>query len=237
MRLLALLFLLVCPSLPALAAEAVAGDVLKLEDGRMVRLLGIKAAGEAAPGRLQALIENQPLILEGGAPDRYGRVAADVYAQGAGDKIWLQGAMLQAGLAFVYPPTGTEPHLGDLLKLEREARQAGRGVWGDAAYADWPAEKPGLGYGRFAFVRGKVVKAERVKNMIYLNFGDDWRTDFTIAIAAHDLRFFRTTGIDPLAYGGKTVRVRGWVKRNFGPMITVTHPAQIETLGESPVKP
>jgi micrococcal nuclease len=232
-----LLFFLLPPA--AMAAGALSGDEIRLDDGRTVRLLGIKASGDAAQAFLQSLIEHKSLLLESSGADRYGRVAADVYVQqDKAGKIWLQGELLHAGLAFVYPPTGAEPHLGDLLKLEREARQAGRGQWGETALADLPASNPGkIRYGRFAFVRGKVVKAERIKNMVYLNFGDDWRSDFTVAIAAHDLRLFSKEGIDPLAYGGKTIRARGWVKRNFGPMITVTHPAQIEVLSEAAAMP
>jgi micrococcal nuclease len=236
MRLFAFLLLFCFLPPAASAAEALSGDEIRLDDGRTVRLLGIKASSGEARAFLQSLIGHKSLLLESAGSDRYGRVAADAYAQP--EKTWLQGELLRAGLAFVYPPTGTEPHLADLLKLEREARHAKRGQWGEAALADLPASNPGkIRYGRFAFVQGKVVKAERIKNMVYLNFGEDWRTDFTIAIAAHDLRLFRKAGIDPVAYGGKTIRARGWVKRNFGPMITVTHPAQIETLGEAGATP
>jgi len=228
MLFLALCFLPITVS----AADAVSGEVIRLEDGREVRLIGIKADSDAAKTRLQSLINGKKFLLESAGNDRYGRVAADVYA--GTDKIWLQGALLRDGLSFVYPPTGSEPHLDDLLKAEHEARQAKRGIWAKAAYADLPAaEEDKIHYGSFAFVSGKVVKAERIKNFVYLNFGSDWRTDFTVAIAAHDLHFFRKADRDPLELEGKTIRVRGWVKRNFGPMITVTHPAQMEVLAES----
>jgi micrococcal nuclease len=236
MRFLAILAFLLFLPLPAIAAEALSGDTIKFDDGRIVRLTGIKspahALGDQARAYLQSLITDRVLNVENATQDRYGRIAGDVTA--VADKsaaTWLQGEMLRAGLAFVYPPTGDEPRLDDLLKLEHTARQAKQGIWNDPAYADEAAEPPGMGYGRFAFVSGKVVKAERVKNKLYLNFGEDWRTDFTIAVAAHDLHLFRKAGIDPLDYQNKIIRVRGWIKRDFGPMITVTHPSQIEILG------
>jgi hypothetical protein len=239
MRFAVFFFFLCLVPLPSMAAEAVSGDEIKFDDGKIVRLLGIKAADDQAQTTLQALIEHQELIVENGALDRYGRIAADIYAPPeTGQKVLIQGALLQAGLAFVYPPTGTEPHLAELYKLETTARRTRHGIWSEAAYADLPAnEEKKIPYGKFAFVSGKVMKAERIKNMFYLNFGEDWRTDFTIAIAAHDLRLFRKADIDPDTYKGKTVRVRGWVKRNFGPMIMATHPSQIEVLGETPAKP
>ena len=46
----------------------------------------------------------------------------------------------------------------------------------------------------------------------YLNFGADWRKDFTVTIAPQDLKSFTAAGIDPRGYSGKMVRVRGWVQ-------------------------
>lgn len=238
MRLALLILLCVLPHL-ASAAEALSGDTIRLDDNRILRLQGIKAAGDSARDTLQSLIAGKKLGMEGATPDRYGRIAADVYAlTDKGEKIWLQAELLGRGLAFIYPPTGGEPHLADLFQAEKDARAAHKSIWGDAGYADLPADKPNaIRYGRFAFVSGKVVKAERVKNKFYLNFGDDWKKDFTVSIAAHDLHVFRKAGIEPESYAGKTVRVRGWVIRDFGPMMTVTHPAQIEVLGEPPPIP
>ena len=238
MRFLPILILTLLWTSPLWAAETVTGDTIKMDDGRIVRLLGIKSEAETAKPALQSLIDHQDVILESANTDRYGRIAADVYVTSAKNgKIWLQGELLKQGLAFVFPPTGSEPHLDELLKLEQGARKRKLGLWSNQAYADLPADKPdAIAYGHFAFVRGKVVKVERIKNILYLNFGADWHTDFTIVIAAHDLRLFKRAGIDPLDYQGKSVRVRGWVKRTFGPMISVTHPAQIEMLGEASPK-
>ncbi len=209
-------------------AKAISGDEIALADGRTLHLAGITAPN--AKGALQSLIDNRTLAFEAGDADRYGRIPAQVYAQDAKGKIWLQGELLRQGLAFVYPPAGDEPRLGEMRTLEKKARAMKKGIWADPAYADIPAEKAGKFYGRFAFVGGRVVDAAREKNMVYLNFGADWHTDFTIAIAAHDLRAFARANIDPLTLKGKTIRVRGWIKKNFGPMITVTDPGQIEVL-------
>ena len=54
-----------------------------------------------------------------------------------------------------------------------------------------PADKAEGREGHFAFVSGLVLDAARVKNKVYLNFGADWREDFTIVIVAHDLAAFR----------------------------------------------
>jgi micrococcal nuclease len=216
----------------AAAAKIVSGDEIVLNDGRDVRLEGIKApASDQAHEKMQALIGEHPVIIENFSLDRYGRTAAQVYAQpDKGDKIWLQGEMLRAGFAFVYPPTGDEARLDEMLKTEDEARQAKRGIWGEKVYADIPAAKAKYHIGHFAFVSGTVLDAKRIKDKVYLHFGNDWREDFTIAIAARDLRNFRKAGIDPLSYQGKTIRVRGWIKRDYGPMVMVMTPLQIEEI-------
>lgn len=76
--------------------------------------------------------------------------------------------MLKAHLAFLYSPIGFETNLADMQN------------------------------GSFAFVSVKVLKAERVKNKFYLNFSEDWGADFTVAIAAHDLKNFRKNNVDPV---------------------------------------
>ena len=74
--------------------------------------------------------------------------------------------------------------------------------------------------------RGDFVA--EVRGRIYLNFGDDWRRDFTVRIAPRDKRAFARAGLDLLALEGRTIRVRGWIKWRDGPMIDATHPEQIE---------
>ncbi|MCW8951924.1 MAG: thermonuclease family protein, partial [Rhodospirillales bacterium] len=80
----------------------------------------------------------------------------------------------------------------------------------------------------FQLVEGRVVDTANVKGTVYLNFGRNWRTDFTVAIHRRALRLFEKTGVDPLLLKGRTIRVRGWLRSRNGPMIEATHPEQIE---------
>ncbi len=77
-----------------------------------------------------------------------------------------------------------------------------------------------------------MVAAAVVRGRVYLNFGPDWRTDFTIAIAPRDRRRFTRAGLLPGDWDGRRLRVRGWLKRYNGPMIEATHPEQIELLAD-----
>jgi hypothetical protein len=75
-----------------------------------------------------------------------------------------------------------------------------------------------------------VLKAALVKGRVYLNFGADWKSDFTVTLAPAVRRVFEAEGIDPLVYDGKRVRVRGWIESYNGPMIEASHPEQIEVI-------
>ena len=85
--------------------------------------------------------------------------------------------------------------------------------------------------GTFQLIEGRVLDAAKVKGTVYLNFGADWRTDFTISIPREALKLFEVDGVDPLSLIGESVRVRGWLIKRNGPMIRATHPEQIELLG------
>jgi endonuclease YncB( thermonuclease family) len=208
------------------ADKIISGDEITLKDGHVLRLAGIKAVSPQAIAFLQANMAGHDLDLQNPVIDRYGRVSATVFIQGQKESV--ENTMLREGLAFVYPATGDDAQLDEMLNIEKAARQEKHGYWAD--HPDTSADNAEPLYGKYGFVTGIVTKAERVKNKVYLNFGADWRTDFTIAIAAHDLRAFKKQDLNPLDWQGKHLRVRGWIKRDFGPMITVTDPHQIELL-------
>jgi endonuclease YncB( thermonuclease family) len=220
------------------ASAAISGEDILLKDGRVLHLEGIaqpfvQSADWRAKARqgLSDLAVGHALELDDLSTDRYGRLVALAYVtDNTGRKIWLQDEMLRRGLAFVYPPNGTEARIDDMRAAEKAARLAHAGIWSDSDYADVAADRVWQRYGQFAFVGGVVLDAARFKNMVYIHFGPDWRSDFTIAIAAHDLRAFRAAHIDPLALQGRALRTRGWVKRDYGPMIAVTDPGQIDFL-------
>jgi len=69
-------------------------------------------------------------------------------------------------------------------------------------------------------------------NVIYLNFGDDWRTDFTVAASSQLRRDFSKAGINVMQLGGQKIRARGWVRDYNGAYLEVFHPSQIEVLAE-----
>lgn len=226
----------------ATVTAAIDGDTVLLEDGRTVRLAGILApkpaparSGARAASRLAdearatlgALAAGRWVTLRyGGARiDRHRRAVAHLVRD---DGLWVQGELLARGLARVLTLPDNRAAAAEMYAIEAAARDSGRGLWGDPRYAVLTPEEAARHVDSLQIVEGQIVAAAETRDRIYLNFGPDWRTDFTVAIEADDRRSFADAGIDLLALGGKTIRVRGWVVWRNGPMIRLTHPEQME---------
>jgi len=204
------------------ADRVLSGDVIALQDGRSLRLAGIKA-WDGAREFLQQRVAGQVLVLQDVATDRYGRVTAIAFL--GGEKQSLQDMLLSAGQAYVYPAVGD---VAAWLAEEKSARRGKHGAWPD--HPDMSADQAVKNEGQYGFVSGIVINAEKIKGRLVLNFGADPQRDFTICILSHDLRAFHQADLDPLDWQGKKLRVRGWIKREEGPMIQVTDPNQIEIM-------
>src|SRR3546814_17183799 len=109
-----------------------------------------------------------------------------------------------------------------MLSLEREARAAGRGIWSDPFYAMRSAETAGEWLGGFELVEGRVVAVGRGGGRAYLNFGEDWRPDFTVAVDRTAQKLFQAQGLALDRLPGKRLRVRGWRQSVYGPLHEAT---------------
>ena len=224
-------------------ARVVDGDTLILDDGDAVRLIGIQAPrrplgypgtrpwrlASRAKAALEALVLGRRvrLFYGGRRVDRYGRRLAQLVRD---DGLWVQGAMLARGLARVYSFADNRAGVPDMLAIERTARARNLGLWADPYYRIRTVAEAARSVGGFQIVEGTVRVATEVRGRLYLNFGDDWRTDFTILIDKRARRAFTWPWRSPGELDGRRIRVRGWVKRWNGPMIEVDHPEQIEML-------
>lgn len=240
-------------------ADIVDGDTLLLDDGREVRLTGIQApklplgrtnfktwplAPEARETLAEIAMGRRVTLQYGGESiDRHGRVLAHVFIEGAAaGPVWAQQEMLRRGLARVYTFRDNRACSAELLAAEESARAEGLGIWNNAYYDIRNAVDIGQlsrQVGRFEIVEGKIVSAALFRDRLYLNFGEDYRQDFTVTVSGRNVKLFKAeepwasfieaadgTNVSMLA--GKYVRVRGWVDRYNGLEIEVTHPEQIE---------
>jgi hypothetical protein len=139
--------------------------------------------------------------------------------------------MLAQGQARVSARIGNKACAEVLLKAERAARAARRGIWADPNFAPLRSEnvtRIGAARGQFALVEGKVLSVRESGATIYLNFGRRWAQDFTITILKRHRREFSAAGIDPKFLEGRPIRVRGWIEQRGGPVIEADSPEQIE---------
>ncbi len=219
------------------------GDTLELASGLRVHLVGIEAprdddaiAKKAREG-LQRLALERPVRLYYGGTSRLPAnernpaeaALAHVYVRTEGGRwIWAQEALLRDGLARVHTRKDNASRADRLLVSETLARREKRGLWAQTRFGVLAADKK-IEPGAFAIVEGVVLSVGDNKGRTFLNFGEDYRTDFTVMVVAEDAAAF--TG--PLALTGlakRRLRVRGYVSDRGGPLMRVDHPAQIELL-------
>ncbi len=181
--------------------------------------------GEEARRTLEQLLTGKTVTVHTGknARDRHERLLGQAYA---GD-VWLQGAMLRKGYAMVYSFADTPAELVQtMLAEERAARQEKLGIWADPYFRILSPEETGQSLHRFRLVEGKVESVRTVRGNIYINFSRDWRGKFHLFISRKNADAFTPGELKALE--GRAIRVRGWINYYKSPMISLTHPGQIE---------
>ena len=207
-----------------------------VEDGRVLRPAGLGLPrpngkwGKRAVARLTELAMSDSLSVARSRPedapsrpDRHGRTAVPLrLADGRN----LAAALIGEGLGWVAAEAGAEP----LFASENLARERRRGIWSDGTVPILPAPAAARAVGRFALIYGEVLRATDTRNGVYLDFGADWRRDFSILVPRGRLRAFRAAGKDPQTLVGAKVEVRGYPVRHSGVLVTVLHPQALRLI-------
>ncbi|MEZ5854185.1 MAG: thermonuclease family protein [Hyphomicrobiaceae bacterium] len=173
-------------------SEVIDGDTLRLDDGKVIRLVGALAPrGRDAVGRINTsghvpysswppalaaraallkLVGGQSVALAfaGRRVDRYDRVLAHLFVSEGTNTVWVQGRMLDTGHARAYALPDSDSCLAELVTREAAARKAGAGLWAHAAYQIRPADRPtelALFVNTFQLVRGQIAHARRSRRL------------------------------------------------------------------------
>lgn len=117
----------------ATVANVVDGDTIELADGRRVRYIGINTPErdqpyyEEATGANQQLVGGKEVQLEFDQDtfDQYGRSLAYIWVDG----VMANLEMVSRGFANVFTVPPNVRYEEQLREAEREAREAGRGLW------------------------------------------------------------------------------------------------------------
>jgi micrococcal nuclease len=218
--------------------EVIDGDTIRLTDNRTVRYIGIDAPesggfkpaeyyGDSAKEINRELTEGKEVRLETDIErlDNYGRTLAYVYV---GD-IFVNGRLVELGAAVARPYPPNTKHYKSLKDKMERARDKKLGLWADVDRWMIPAEEAVKHIGLSKTVVGRVIRAEDRGFGVFLNFGGDFSTDFTVFIPAKNLPYFRNEGIDDPAslYRGMVIETTGTIREHNGPSISVRHPGQI----------
>ena len=242
-----------CDAAPGNAQVAAVLDDfdLALDDGRELRLAGIDPARAtpSRPGFGEELRQKLAVWLSGravrvaplAAPDRWDRVAA---------LVWVEGAPPPAAAALVVPPSGAvaeavlaagyarakpepllPPCFSGFLASEAQARTSRLGLWSDPYYAILDAnDHDGLAQrtGAMALVEGRLhLGSGRAWTFLRLGRGPG---SFAATLSRRAAKMLAKAGLEPGALTGRRVRIRGFLDDRFGPQIDVTSADQIEVL-------
>jgi micrococcal nuclease len=210
------------------------GDSFRLSDGREVRLIGINAPEFGKNGKpneplarearefLNGMIAGSMIDLEYDEEryDRYHRTLAHATLS---DKRRVEDLLLRRGLAFLVAQSPNFAHLTENAGAEAEARHAKRGVWAEAYFKPRAATELTPQDTGFRFVRGRVSRITRTKNVSYLDLADGFALMIPHEYAPRfgDLQHF----------AGKNVVARGWVTAHENRLhLRVSHPAMLEVV-------
>ena len=177
---------------------------------------------EKAIARLKDLISIAVMAETGASADRWGRYRAKVVTAKTGND--LAEELLRNGLALVDAGESSQLCNPSLLAVEQTARTAKIGIWSDKESRPIAAENVMellRHVGRFTLVEGRVRTVGERGNRTYLNFGKDWKTDFTVTISKQIWTDMKRNGIDTDRLKGSMIRVRGVIREWQGPSLDI----------------
>ncbi|MGB7062032.1 MAG: thermonuclease family protein [Candidatus Zixiibacteriota bacterium] len=169
-----LLILVFHPSFRGIGVEEVTdGDTIVLENGEVVRYIGIDTPERDDPFYGEATEANQEMLERGRITleydqdrrDRYGRLLAYVWV----DTLLLNAELIRKGLASVYLFSPNLKYRERFISLQREARQKTVGIWSipvepEAYYVASRRSQ------RFVFHRPDCRSAKRIKRENLMRF-------------------------------------------------------------------
>lgn len=208
----------------------------ELDTGEVVNVTGVLTKPPFITQVLDELVRGKAVSLAPpDAPaDRWGRIQAHVFIHGdqpGKPGRWLQARLVAEGHALAYAAPQLQPCQTELLQHEAGARRQMRGVWAtDPTLIRSADAREALtgDAGTFRIVSGRVRRVSASRGRIYLNFGRNWRLDFTALIPADVMRSWPKPAPDFESLRGKTVHVRGWVRNRNGPLIVIESPSMLD---------
>jgi hypothetical protein len=205
---------------------SLAGGLVQLEDGTVVRLAGVDVPGRGEPGWVEAraalakAVDGREVSLLHSGPRRDGFDRAVAHLRTVSGRRWVQGALLDAGMARVRTTPSDRALAREMLDREARARIAGRGLW---ATSDWRVRLPAEIEPGFNLVEGRLESSGRRLRFV--------RSELVVSVSARARTDLAAAGVSPNELSQGVVRIRGVVRQEgAGLTLVVDHPEQIEIL-------
>jgi endonuclease YncB( thermonuclease family) len=233
--------------------------VLRLADGRALRLVGLDPVGptpsspdrdETARKAFEVQLKSTEVSVRflADRPDRWGRLPAFVFRAGRDTAGGLTGEAIAAGEGRYLVEPGTHVCRDALLAAEATARAGKLGLWGDPYYGIVAVDDRAAFLERSATLivaEGKLVAVQPGTYRTTLRFAppmaglaEAGRRRYggrmlVATIVPHAMKTFQARKVDLRAMIGHRVRLRGLLDTRFGPQIELTDPDEIEMLDAS----
>ncbi|MCF7873099.1 MAG: thermonuclease family protein [Candidatus Omnitrophica bacterium] len=224
--------------------KVVDGDTIILSTGEHLRYIGIDTPESRIKKGAQFVYDPQPFareatqfnkkLVEGKTirvefdidkKDRYGRLLGYCFI----NDNFVNKELLEKGYATLYTYPPNVKYVEVLAKAQKQARQSNRGMWG--VYQAISPQQAHRFINQIRTVKGKVLTTYQSNKCTYLNFGPDYKTDFTVVIFNNTLDYFHQNGINPADfYRGKTIEVSGRIREYNGPEIIINSPEEIRVI-------
>ncbi len=226
--------------------KVIDGDTVKLSNGKLLRYIGIDTPEIRIRKNGEFVYSPQPFALEAKAynekltenrfvriefdvqkKDKYGRLLGYCFADG----VFVNAKLIEDGYAVLYTFPPNTAHTDFFAKLQKEARKNKRGLWG--SYEVIAHHQAADHINQIRTIRGEVVDTYQSQKCVYLNFGKNYKKDFTVVIFNNSLNEFIDKNIDPATfYKNKLIEVTGKVKEYNGPEVIINHPNEITVINE-----
>jgi len=227
--------------------KVVDGDTIKLSNGRLLRYIGLDTPevrikdknGDfkymPQPFSLEAKEFNRKLVdgkdirieFDFEKTDRYGRLLGYCFV----DETFVNAKLVEQGYAVISTIPPNVKYVEFFIAAQKKARKMKKGLWGGFPTLDHSQASQYIN--QIRRVEGVVVDSYQSTKCVFLNFGQNYKNDFTVVIFNKALSAFSRDGIDPVNfYIGKKIGVSGKIREYNGPEIIVNSPYEIEILEE-----
>jgi micrococcal nuclease len=208
--------------------KVIDGDTIEIDGGERVRYIGVDTPElgeplyEEARGFQEKVVLGRYVRIETCKEeprDGYGRALAFVHK----GKVDVGEQLLRYGYArTLFIGRCGRAVAGRYRKIERGAFLVGLGVWSLQDTRQVDHSDAGRYIGCLMSVTGEVADVHAGPKAYHLNFGKNYRTDFTAVLFRKDLSRLVEEGLHPVTgYEGQFVKVTGILKEYNGPQIIV----------------